>query len=126
MHNTLPMAGRRIYGTRHLLMDGGGDLVFSFWVTIQLALYSLEVGRFALWETEPIGTFSATKTILPGLTTKYYALSVPGKTPIKPGYTFKGKIIVPPGSGEVISEDSFEFEVKPAMESLPLGFGLME
>jgi outer membrane protein assembly factor BamB len=72
--------------------------------------------------TEPQKIFSNILTFYPGVTTKYYTLTVPVKAPTRPGYLLKGKIIVPPGSGEVASEDNFEFEVKPAMESLPFGF----
>jgi hypothetical protein len=76
--------------------------------------------------TAPQKVFSDTKNIYPGIDTLYYALSVPIAAPKKSGYLIKGKIIVPPGSGEVVSEDSFEFEVKPAMESLPFRFDWSE
>jgi hypothetical protein len=76
--------------------------------------------------TDPVRTFTDTKNIFPGRDTLYYALQVPLQAKKKAGYLFKGMIIVPPGSGEVVSEDSFEFEVKPAMESLPFGFEWVE
>jgi uncharacterized delta-60 repeat protein len=68
---------------------------------------------------DPARTFSDILTFDPGWTIKYYALMVPGKAPIKTGYLWKAKAIDPPGSGEVVSWDRFEFEVSPAMEDIP-------
>jgi outer membrane protein assembly factor BamB len=71
---------------------------------------------------EPARIFTDIKTFYPDPDTLYYALLVPMLAPKKKGYLLKGEIIVPPGSGEVMYADSFFFEVKPAMESLPFGF----
>jgi hypothetical protein len=69
--------------------------------------------------SHPAKSFSYILTFDPGRTTKYYALQVPNKAPLKPGYLLKTNIVDPPGSGNVVSEKGFVFEVKPGMESLP-------
>jgi hypothetical protein len=70
--------------------------------------------------TDPNKTYSNIFTLEPDSTiTRYYSLTVPSKAVLKPGYLLRAMIIDPPGSGEVVNEQIFEFEVKPAMESLP-------
>jgi hypothetical protein len=83
-------------------------------------------GAYRPGGTDPVRTFSNVLTFEPGTTIKYYALAVPDKAPIKKGYLLKSELIYPPGSGDVVSWDHFEFEVKPSMESVPLGSAPVE
>jgi hypothetical protein len=69
--------------------------------------------------SDPAKTFSGTLTFEHGTTIRHYTLTVPSGALIKKGYRLETKIIDPPGSGEVVSKDSYEFEVTPAMGSIP-------
>jgi hypothetical protein len=69
--------------------------------------------------SDPKKTFTNILTVDPGSFTKSYSPALPKKVPKDEGYLWKAKMIYPVGSGEVISQDRFEFEVGPPMFGMP-------
>jgi hypothetical protein len=95
------------------------SVVYRNWTpgiyTVEAVFYGYLPGAI-----NPAKSFLNKYILNPGLTTKYYALAVPGVAPVDSGYRLVAKIIDQSGSGDAISEDSFVFEVTPGMESVPL------
>lgn len=119
----------RVYEMMHVLLDEaqtwvprGGTLDFDArYINLGIEVDTVEV-RFEGYlpgATSPAVSYVDTLAFEPGLTKRYYALPVPMGAPIQSGYTWRAKLIDPPGSTQLVSEDAFGFEVKPAMEGMP-------